>query len=199
MAELACKGGVKWVQLRIKDRSFEDCLAIAIETKKITDAYNAALIINDHVAIAKIVGAHGIHLGKNDMDVAEARQLLGSCVIIGGTANTAHDIRQLHQKGADYIGLGPFRYTVTKKDLSPILGIAGYRQIITDIKSEELDVPLIAIGGINKEDIDDLLGENIYGIAVSSAINCAADIAAEAGSWIKIMNKYNTKNYAKNC
>ena len=94
---------------------------------KICRKYNATLILNDHVHLVKEIGANGVHLGKSDMSPVKARELLGSNYIIGGTANNMEDIRQLHKSGVDYIGLGPFRFTRTKKNLAPILGIEGYK------------------------------------------------------------------------
>src|SRR5246127_4479462 len=109
LVEDACKAGVNWVQLRLKNKSYEDWKAIAEEALAICKKHNAKLIINDNVALAKEIGADGVHVGKQDMPVAKAREILGSGFIIGGTANTFEDV-ELHAKsGADYVGLGPFR------------------------------------------------------------------------------------------
>ena len=121
-AELVLKGGCKWVQLRMKEASTEEIKKTAFKVRKLCKLYNATFIIDDHVVIAREVGADGVHLGKNDLPVAEARKIVGNSFIIGGTANTFEDIEHLVSAGADYIGLGPFRFTETKKNLSPVLG-----------------------------------------------------------------------------
>jgi thiamine-phosphate pyrophosphorylase len=176
LAERACNAGIDWIQLRIKDKSENEIITIAQETKNICDKYNATLIINDHVTIAKAINAHGVHLGKTDMDAAQAREILGENFIIGGTANTFNDIVELASKGVDYIGLGPFRFTTTKKNLSPVLGLNGYKSIIDECKLNNIHVPIIAIGGITNDDTKQLYTCGISGIAVSSAITFSKDI-----------------------
>ncbi len=173
LATIACSAGVDWVQLRVKNTSYNEWLDIALKTELICRKYHAKLIINDNVHIAKIVKADGVHLGKTDMSPREARQVLGSNIIIGGTANTFEDIQQLSDTGVDYIGLGPFRFTSTKENLSPILGIEGYKSIIAQCRQNGITTPIIAIGGIKVEDVKQLIVTGIYGIAVSSAINLA--------------------------
>jgi thiamine-phosphate pyrophosphorylase len=168
--ENACKAGVDWVQLRVKDKSPEEIFAIAKQAKVICDAFGARLIINDHPSVAKKVGAYGLHLGKEDMPVAEARKIVGDEMIIGGTANTIDDIITHAKNGANYIGCGPFRFTKTKAKLSPILGAEGYRNIIAEAKKQNITIPIIAIGGIETEDISSILETGMYGIAVSSLI-----------------------------
>lgn len=168
LVEIACKNGIRWIQLRVKNKSFDEHLMIAKEAKQITDKFEATLIINDNVEICKEINASGVHLGKNDMPIVEARKILGNTAIIGGTANTIEDIKQLQIYGANYIGLGPYKFTNTKKNLSPILGLQGYSTILQNCKTT---IPIIAIGGIQIEDVQALMQTGIYGIAVSSAIN----------------------------
>ncbi|RAJ92260.1 thiamine-phosphate pyrophosphorylase [Larkinella arboricola] len=169
-AEAACRAGVDWVQLRVKNRNTADWKALALETLAVCRQYNARLIINDNVTLAAELGADGVHVGKEDLPVAEARRRLGDSVIIGGTANTLDDIRAHHAAGADYIGLGPYRFTTTKEKLSPILGLEGYRHLLTTCSSEGISLPIIAIGGIEVDDVPALLREGVHGIAVSGAI-----------------------------
>ncbi len=99
----------------MKNKSYEEWLQIAKEVKSVCDKYQTILIINDNAEIAKEIDADGVHLGKNDMSVAEARAILGKDKIIGGTANTVEDIEYLQSAGVDYIGLGPYKFTETKK------------------------------------------------------------------------------------
>ena len=120
-------------------------------------------------------GADGVHLGKNDMPVDEARKILGPDKIIGGTANTIDDIIRLHRQGADYIGCGPFRFTTTKKKLSPVLGLEGYRDIVLKMREKGIDLPIVAIGGITVDDIPAIMGTGVTGIALSGAILNAED------------------------
>lgn len=174
LTEAACNMGIRWVQLRVKDKPVDEWLEIAREVKQICDYFGATLIINDNVEIAQAIDAHGVHLGKNDMPVPEARLILGRDKFIGGTANSMEDVLRLVQQGADYIGLGPYRFTHTKKNLAPALGMEGYAAVL---KSLPLDVtiPIIAIGGIQVEDVTPLFHTGIYGVAVSSAINLSDD------------------------
>jgi thiamine-phosphate pyrophosphorylase len=171
--QAGCEAGIDWVQLRVKDRSYNDWLNMALKAELICRKFHAKLIINDDPAIAKAAKADGVHLGKTDMDPAQARKLLGDHAIIGGTANTTEDIERLWNAGVDYIGVGPFRFTSTKKNLSPILGLEGYERIAEYCAKKKIAVPLIAIGGILTEDIKPILASGMYGIAVSAAINDA--------------------------
>ncbi len=176
LALKACQSGIDWVQLRVKGKSYNELLDIALKTELICRQYHAKLIINDNVNIAKVVKADGVHLGKIDMDHKEARKLLGNNFIIGGTANTFEDIERLVDSGVNYIGLGPFRFTETKENLSPILGLEGYEKIIEECRKNKITIPIIAIGGIKVEDVKPLIEKGVYGIAVSSAINKAENM-----------------------
>ena len=167
---IALEGGCQWIQLRMKEASPEDILPIAKEAMNLCWKYDATFIIDDYVELAKQIGADGVHLGKNDMPITEARKTLGKDFIIGGTANTFEDIQMLYKAGANYIGCGPFRFTTTKKNLSPILGLEGYQQIISQMKENNISLPLIAIGGITKKDIPSLMQTDIRGIALSGSI-----------------------------
>lgn len=165
-----CETGCEWVQLRLKDRDENTVLDTAIQAKKICDLYGADLIINDFPQIAKRIDASGVHLGKNDMKPSVARVLLGEKIIIGGTANTFEDIKELHTEGVDYIGLGPFRFTETQKNLSTVLGLEGYRKIVGRCIEEGIEIPIIAIGGIKHDDISELLETRVYGVAMASGM-----------------------------
>lgn len=169
----ACDAGCKWIQLRIKNESPAAVLPMAEAVKKICDRYQASLIINDYPQVAVAVGAAGVHVGKQDMTVAAARAITGSNMIVGGTANTLEDILQHVADGASYVGVGPFRFTTTKQNLSPILGLSGYQQILQALKQKNIAIPVIAIGGILLEDIPALIAAGIHGIAVSGLITQA--------------------------
>jgi thiamine-phosphate pyrophosphorylase len=169
-AHLALEGGCRWIQLRMKEAQEAEVEAEAIRVRDLCRKYGATFIIDDHVALAKKVQADGVHLGKNDMPIEEARRILGDAFIIGGTANTFEDVKRHWQAGANYIGCGPFRFTTTKKNLSPILGLEGYRQILQQMKAAGITLPVVAIGGITYEDIPDILQTGVSGIALSGSI-----------------------------
>ncbi len=169
-AKLALEGGCKWIQLRMKNYPKSDIIEIANEINKLCKQYNAILIIDDYPDIAMEVKADGVHLGKKDMNPIEARNLMGEEYIIGGTANSFDDIRLLVAENVDYIGLGPYRFTKTKENLSPILGIKGYEDIINKCKEYNYKTPIVAIGGIEIEDIPSLVKMGVNGVAISGYI-----------------------------
>lgn len=178
-ARLALEGGCRWIQLRMKDSPLDEVEATARKVQDLCKAYEAILIIDDYVDIAKRIEADGVHLGKNDMPIAEARKLLGEGFLIGGTANTFEDILKHYRGGADYIGCGPFRFTTTKKNLSPVLGLKGYEDIIGRMQEEEINLPVVAIGGITADDIVPVMQTGVNGIALSGTILRAEDPVAE--------------------
>ena len=176
---LALEGGCRWVQLRMKDASIHDFLRIGKEVRRLCDSYQATFILDDHVELVREIGADGVHLGKKDMPVAEARKTLGNDCIIGGTANTFDDVKMHYEASANYIGCGPFRFTTTKQGLAPVLGLEGYRSIIAQMSAEGIDLPMVAIGGITAEDIPAIMQTGVSGIALSGAVLRAADPVAE--------------------
>lgn len=176
---LALEGGCRWVQLRMKDASIHDFLSIGKEVRRLCDSYQATFILDDHVELVRELGADGVHLGKKDMPVAEARKTLGNDCIIGGTANTFDDVKMHYEASANYIGCGPFRFTTTKQGLAPVLGLEGYRNIIAQMSAEGIHLPMVAIGGITAEDIPAIMQTGVSGIALSGAVLRAADPVAE--------------------
>jgi thiamine-phosphate pyrophosphorylase len=175
LVEAACKGGADWIQLRVKDKSFEEWKSIALDVLEVCESFGAKLIINDNVELAQQIRPYGVHLGKTDMGPSQARELLGKNVVIGGTANTFEDIVRLAKAKVDYIGLGPFRFTSTKKNLSPVLGLEGYKKILTQMKLNDINIPVVAIGGITTDDFKHLFEVGIHGVALSSAVSAAED------------------------
>ena len=186
---LALEGGCKWVQLRMKDAPDEQVAQLGVQARELCDRYGSKLILDDRVELVAKTGADGVHLGKNDMPIAQAREILGSGKIIGGTANTFEDIVAHWKSGADYIGCGPFRFTTTKKNLSPILGLEGYRDIVARMKDAGITLPLVAIGGITAEDISAILETGVDGIAVSGTVLRAEDPAAEMAKLIELTKR----------
>ena len=177
-AKMALEGGCKWIQLRMKDATDDEVRSVAAEIQPLCKQNEAIFLLDDRVELARELHADGVHLGKNDMPVDEARRVLGEEFIIGGTANTFEDIERLASQGADYIGCGPFRFTKTKKNLAPVLGLEGYRDIIENMRRAGIDIPVVAIGGITASDIDDILATGVKGIAVSGSVLTAENPVA---------------------
>ena len=175
---MALEGGCKWIQLRMKDASDDEVRKAAAEIQPMCKEHEAVFLLDDRVELAKELHADGVHLGKNDMPIDEARRILGEEYIIGGTANTFEDIQRIASQGADYIGCGPFRFTTTKKNLAPVLGIEGYRDIIAKMRNAGINIPMVAIGGITPDDIDEILATGVQGIAVSGTVLNADDPVA---------------------
>lgn len=186
-ARLALEGGCRWVQLRMKEATEVEFMAAAAEIGRLCKEHGATFVLDDHVEWVEKTGADGVHLGKNDMPIDEARKILGSDKIIGGTANTFEDVERLYRQGADYIGCGPFRFTTTKKNLSPVLGLEGYQHIVDQMKSHGIDLPIVAIGGILESDIKSILATGVSGIAVSGGILNAENPVEEMQRFLKLV------------
>jgi len=184
----ALDAGCKWVQLRVKNQPADVILEYAIEANKLCTQHGAKLIVNDHPEIALKAGAYGVHLGLQDMPVAQARRIVGQKMIIGGTANTFQHIRQRVAEGVDYIGCGPYRFTTTKEKLSPIVGLEGFKAIVTQMRAANITVSIIAIGGVLPEDITSLMDMGLHGVAVSGAITNAADRKAVVSYFYQRLN-----------
>ena len=193
LAEQACKGGVDWIQLRLKNISYDDYRATALEVQAICKKYNATFIINDNVKLALDVNADGVHVGKEDPLLPDdVEEMLKRNYIIGCTANSIEDFIHLSGKPVNYIGLGPFRFTNTKQNLSPVLGIEGYQRIFSEIKERAMKVPpVIGIGGITEKDVTALLATGLHGIAVSGSITHAVNVTETAKEFNELVNKKN--------
>lgn len=186
---LALEGGCRWIQLRVKNASVDEIRPMALEVQKMCREAGATFIIDDHVELVKEIKADGVHLGKNDMPVAEARKILGPDFIIGGTANTFADVKMHYEAGANYIGCGPFRFTTTKEKLSPVLGLEGYREVVRQMKENDIELPIVAIGGITADDIPAIMQTGVTGIALSGTVLRAADPAREMKRLIDLLEK----------
>ena len=213
-ARIALEGGCRWIQLRMKDAGESLMEETAHIVQKMCKDYGATFIIDDNVNLVKKIKADGVHLGKNDMPIAEARKILGDDFIIGGTVNCFEDILKnlsstaLAQKPivnsqppianrqqpmVNYFGCGPFRFTSTKKNLAPILGLEGYENIIADMKRNNINIPLVAIGGITKDDISDILKTGVDGIALSGSVLKAENPVEEMKSIVEIFKSFQNK------
>ena len=158
------EGGVTWVQLREKDMDEEEFLKEAIEIKKLCDRYGVPYVINDNVEIAKKSDADGVHVGQCDMDVKRAREILGEDKIIGVSVGSVKEALIAEENGADYLGVGAVFPTNSKADANDV-SIDTLREIC-----DSVNIPVVAIGGITKENIGKLSGSGIDGVAVISAI-----------------------------
>ena len=185
---LALEGGCRWIQLRMKDATDDEVRPVALAAQRLCREAGATFIIDDRVELVRELHADGVHLGRNDMPIREARRLLGDGFIIGGTANTFEQVRTHYESSADYIGCGPFRFTTTKQKLAPVLGLDGYRTIISEMQAAHIGIPVVAIGGITDEDIPDILQTGISGIALSGTVLRAADPVQKMKQLINIVN-----------
>lgn len=187
-AKIALEGGIRWIQLRMKEASMNETRKEAIRIRDLCNQYQALFFIDDHVELALELHADGVHLGQMDMPVKDARKLVGKDLWIGGTANNFSQIQTLNKEGADYIGLGPFRFTNTKNNLSPILGLDGIQEIIYQCQLHKIAFPIHVIGGIRKEDVHAILRSGVDGIAISSAILQADNPLDEAKCFFDLIN-----------
>ncbi|MBR5000016.1 MAG: thiamine phosphate synthase, partial [Rikenellaceae bacterium] len=173
-SEAVLKGGCRWIQLRMKDTDNQTIVETGAALRTLCHSYGAIFIVNDSPERALAVDADGVHLGRQDMPVAEARKIMNG-KIIGATANTLDDIIATAEAGADYIGLGPYRYTDTKKNLSPILGLERVSEIVRKVRAQGHNIPIVTIGGITVEDCPDIVASGVTGIAISGAIGDSED------------------------
>lgn len=181
--------GCDWIQLRFKNQINKNVFALAEAVKFLCEEYFAVFIINDNVHLAHQLNADGVHLGLSDMKIEQARLILGNIKIIGGTANTFEDVQQRVEENCNYIGLGPFQFTETKQNLSPILGLDGYGSIIEKMKIKNIRIPIYAIGGVALENVGPLMETGIHGIAVSSLIT-------QSKNPFQLINQLKEKLYA---
>lgn len=168
--ELALKGGATMIQLRQKGMTFEQFLEAARQAKILTDAYHVPLIINDNVMVAALVDADGVHLGQDDMDIKEARKILGYNKIIGLSAHNISEAELAQINGADYIGVGAVFNTTTKDHTIPV----SFETLQTICNT--VSIPVVAIGGLNAENIKKLKNSGIAGVALVSAVFGSKDI-----------------------
>lgn len=177
-AQIACEAGAKWIQYRCLTKSDEDLLKDIHAIAEICDDWGATLIVTDHIHLKGQADIQGFHIEDMDADFEALRLQLGEEFTLGGSSNTVEGLIKLAAKGVDYAGFGPFSVTTTKPNNAPLLGIKGYKDGIDLLKAENIDLPILAVGGITEADIDALMETGIFGIAASSAINQAPDMSA---------------------
>ena len=162
--EEAIKGGATLIQLREKDKTTREYVETAKKVHEITKKYNIPLIIDDRIDVAMATGAEGVHLGQSDMSIDVARKILGDNTIIGATAKTIEQAQEAYENGADYLGVGAI-YPTTTKVKTVLTSVDTLKEICRAVP-----IPVNAIGGLNKDNIDILKGSPIAGICVVSAI-----------------------------
>ena len=177
VARLAYEGGADAVQLRMKHSDGREMLEQALEIRKVADEYCRFFFVNDRVDIAMLAHADGVHLGQTDIPLREARRLVGDDMIIGISVDNAEQAREALDGGADYIAVGSIFTTSTKPDAAQALGLDAIFDIRREIGDE---VPLVAIGGINRGNILDVIHAGADGAAVVSAIMAQPDIKGAA-------------------
>ena len=187
-ARRALEGGCRWIQLRHKEADTETLLDEGSRIAALCRDYSATFIVDDHVELVEKLHADGVHLGQNDMPVADARRILGPAKIIGATANTFGTLLEAARAGADYAGVGPYRFTSTKKNLAPTLGLEGYDNIMGECRRNGIRIPVVAIGGIGPADIPAILRTGVSGVAISSTILGSPDPVATTREIINLIN-----------
>ena len=181
------EGGCRWIQIRMKDASDEEIKKVVDAVKPKCIETGAFLLLNDRVELAKELNVGGVHLGKEDMPASKARMILGAAAVIGVTANTFSDIAAVSKLDIDYYGIGHYAETKTKEKLAPVLGLDGIRDICFEMEKNEINIPHVAVGGIQIDDVLPLLEAGVNGIAVSGAIAFADDIMKVTQDFLKVL------------
>ena len=180
--ETACRSGVTIVQLREKNLTTNQYYQLAKQVKEITDAYQVPLIIDDRLDVCLAVDAAGLHIGDDELPVSVARQVLGPEKILGVTAKTVKRALEAEEGGADYLGTGAIFPTTTKEN-APITLISTLKTIC-----QRVAIPVVAIGGLTSENIDQLIGTGIAGVAVVRDLMQAEDIEAKTQAFLTKLN-----------
>jgi len=175
-AQIACEAGAKWIQYRCLTKTDDELLEDINVIAEICDDWGATLIVTDHIHLNGKADIQGFHIEDMDADFKQLREELGEAITIGGSSNTVEGLLRIAAEGADYAGFGPFKVTTTKPNNAPLLGIEGYAKAMNVLKQQNIDLPVLAVGGITLDDIDDLLKTGVFGIAASSAINQAENM-----------------------
>lgn len=164
-------GGCRWIQLRMKDAAADEVRQALHSLIPLVRKCEAKLIVDDLVELAAMNGVDGVHLGSNDMSPVEARKLLGTDKLIGYTVNSYEVAQIATYLPVDYYGVGPWRFTTTKKALSPVLGFEGVVKIVSHLKNFTPERPIVVIGGVTLHDVSDILKTDADGVAVSQALS----------------------------
>lgn len=171
---MACEASANWVQYRCMTKPEDELIDEINEIAEICDDWGATLIITNHYELLDRVDAQGVHIEDLDADLLTIRKIIGEDKTLGASATNLDDLLKIQSLGVvDYCGYGPFAYTDTKANDKPLLGYNGYRLL----EKAPVTIPVIAVGGVQLQDVEQLLQTGIYGIAVSSAVNLSPDPA----------------------
>lgn len=173
-AKIACEAGANWVQYRCMSKSDEEMTAELHQIAAICDDWGATLILANHYHLLDKVDAQGVHIENLNADYAAIREAITDEKTLGASATNEEGLQRIHNSGVvDYCGYGPFAHTTTKANDKPLLGYDGYRAL----QHQQIDIPVIAVGGVQLNDVELLMQTGVYGIAASSAVNLSADPA----------------------
>jgi thiamine-phosphate pyrophosphorylase len=175
-AQMACEAGAKWIQYRCLIKGDAELLMDIHQIAEICDDWGATLIVTDHIHLKGKADIQGFHIEDMDADFLQLREQLGEETTIGGSSNTIEGLIRLAKEGVDYAGFGPFKVTTTKPNNAPLLGLEGYSVAMKSLKELDVQLPVLAVGGVTLNDVEDLLQTGVFGIAVSAAINQADDL-----------------------
>lgn len=171
--QLACEAGAHWVQYRCMSKTDDEMLEELHPIASVCDDWGTTLIITNHFHLVALADIQGVHIEDMNADLNLVRNIIGEDKTLGASANTFEQIKNHIQNSADYIGCGPFGHTDTKPNQSKHWGIEGYQTIVEKLKAEKLEIPLIAAGGVQLQNVTDLINTGIHGVAVSAAVNLA--------------------------
>ncbi len=183
--ECALKGGVRCVQLREKDLGGRGLFELAMELRKLTASYGARLVVNDRVDIAMAVEGDGVHLGQGSIGPGDARRLLGCNKLIGVSTHSLEEARRARDEGADFVTLGPVFHTPSKARYGRPIGIETVREVKAGV-----DIPVFALGGIDKEKVREIMDAGADGVALISAIMASPDPQRKAGEMVCVVEGY---------
>ncbi|KLT65073.1 thiamine phosphate synthase [Pedobacter sp. BMA] len=173
--QLACEAGAKWIQYRCLSKTDAELLEDINIIAQICDDWGTTLIVTDHVHLNGKADIQGFHIEDMNADFTALRKLVGKDITLGGSANTVENLVRIAKEGADYIAVGPFAGTRTKPNNLPAMGLNGYSDLMDGLEDLNIQVPVLAVGGITIHDVDALMQTGVYGIAVSHAVNSADD------------------------
>ncbi len=183
-AQKACEAGGKWIQYRCLHKSDTDILEEINQIAAICDDWGTTLIVTDHIHLAGKADIQGFHIENPEADIAAIRRELGDAYTLGVSALSPDAVLKMAKAGADYIGFGPFAKTTTKPNNFPFISLETYQKTVENLNKIGLNIPIIAVGGIEVQNIQDLRNTGVYGIAASAAIINAPDFEEAYASFL---------------
>lgn len=182
-------GGGRLLQIRLKGVPKDELRRVVERVVSVMDNLGGSVIVNDNWDVALATGAWGVHIGQKDGDPYKVRKAIGENLALGVTVNTAQQLIALKDAPIDYVGLGPLRFTRTKNNLAPILGIEGIREVLMHAREEGVTHPIYVIGGVESIDVRPLMAMGVHGVAVSGSIAAASDPAFATQKFLESVEK----------